>query len=298
MRRIDVKDGGWIVEKRLVEEAERLIEMALEEDGAFNDMTTKLLFPKSKTIKARVEARQELLVCGLWTAEIVFRKLSGDIKFEPRKEDCLWAASGEVLAYVEGDVRAVLGGERVALNLLSLLCGAATETARFVRVAQRHEALVLDTRKSIPCMRRLLKYAVRVGGGFNHRFSLAERAMVKDNHKAALGGDVRTVSFWRRVYERLGDAAQDAVVEVESEEEAVAAAKAGFTHIMLDNIQEDGLWRAVWGARKHGAKFVEVSGGVRLERLDRILGSWADGVSVGRLTLGFECADVALEVDG
>ncbi len=285
------------MDRRLVQEAERLIEIALEEDGAFNDITTKLLFPKPKTIKARIEARQKLLVCGLWTAEIVFRKVSGDIKFKPQKRDCQWASAGEVLAYVEGDVRVVLGGERVALNLLSLLCGAATQTARFVRVAQRHEALVLDTRKTIPGMRRLLKYAVRVGGGFNHRFGLAERAMVKDNHKAVLGGDVRAVSFWRRVYERLGDAAQDAVVEVESEEEAVAAAKAGFKHIMLDNIEEDGLWRAVWGARKHGAKFVEVSGGVWLESLDKILGSWADGVSVGKLTLGFEYADVALEVD-
>ena len=286
------------MDSQLVQEAERLIEMALEEDDAFNDITTKLLFPKPKTIKARIEARQELLVCGLWTAEMVFRRLSGDIKFEPRKEDCQWAVSGEVLAYVEGDVRAVFGGERVALNLLSLLCGAATETARYVRVAQRHEALVLDTRKTIPGMRRLLKYAVRVGGGFNHRFNLAERVMVKDNHKAVLGGDARTVSFWRRVYERLGDAAQDAVVEAESVEEAVAAAKAGFKHIMLDNIEEDSLWRAVWSARKHGAKFVEASGGVRLERLDEILGSWADGVSVGKLTLGFECADVALEVEG
>ena len=106
------------MDRRLRQEAERLIEIALEEDDAFNDITTKLLFPKPQAIKAHIEARQELLVCGLWTAEIVFKRLSGDIKFKPQKRDCQWASAGEVLAYVEGDVRAVLGGERVALNCL------------------------------------------------------------------------------------------------------------------------------------------------------------------------------------
>jgi len=288
---------GQSMEKELLEEARRLVETALKEDRAAFDVTTQRLFRGNPVVRARIEARQGLLVCGLWVAELAFRQLDPKIQFSPQKRDCDWAGAGETLALVRGGVRAVLGAERTALNILSLLCGAATETARFVRVAQKHEALVLDTRKTIPGMRRILKYAVRVGGGFNHRIDLSERVMVKDNHKRLLEGDPRKASFWRHVWGLLGDAAEDAVVEAESVEEALAAAEAGFRHIMLDNMEEAVLWRAVWGARKHGAKFVEVSGGVRLERLDAILGSWADGVSVGRLTLGFECADVALEVE-
>lgn len=285
------------MDSELFEEAMSVVEKGLREDMAREDVTTRRLFPENNKIKARIESRQEFVVCGLWVAEMAFKALDEEVFFEARKCDCDFVSCGEVLAYLEGRVWAILGAERTALNILSLLCGAATETARFVKLAQRHEALVLDTRKSIPGMRRLLKYAVRVGGGFNHRLTLAERVMVKDNHKRLLKGDPSTVAFWKRVYGLLGDSACDAVVEVESVEEAFAAAEAGFNHIMLDNMDKDHLWRAVWGAKERGAVFLEISGGVRRENLDEILGSWADGVSVGRLTLGFPTVDIALEVD-
>jgi len=157
---------------------------------------------------------------------------------------------------------------------------------------------VLDTRKTLPGLRALQKYAVRTGGGRNHRLHLAERVMVKDNHKALLDGDASTEEFWRGIRAALGEAAERAVVEAETPEEAEAALRAGFRHIMLDNFARDELARTVRGLRAAGdAVYVEASGGLGPDDAAEVARAGVDGMSAGALTRHLRTPEVSFEVE-
>lgn len=263
---------------------------ALEEDRAREDATG--LAMGGEVVSARIVAREDLVVCGLPVAEAVFREM-GDVAFQPARADGEWASAGDLLVDLAGPAAAVLAAERTALNFLGRLSGVATETRRFVEAVPRGSDLtVLDTRKTTPGLRDLEKYAVRVGGGANHRRDLAEGIMIKDNHVAVAGGVAAAV---RAVRARHGEDVR-IVLEADDLDEVVKAVSLGVARVLLDNFSDEAIREAL--ALVGDACEVEVSGGVTVERIPRLAEMGVKFVSVGALTHAARWRDVSLEVLG
>ncbi len=261
---------------------------ALREDVGTGDVTSEMLIPPGLRGKAVLQAKESLVVAGLDVALRAFTLLSGEIRCPARVEDGRKVAPGTVLAHLEGPVRPLLGAERVALNILQHLSGVATLTRKFVEAVEGTGAKILDTRKTLPGMRSLEKYAVRVGGGVNHRSSLSEGILVKENHLAACGGVSEAVKAIRR------NAPHTLRVEVEAStmEEVEEAVAAGVEVILLDNMSIATIREAV--KRVHGAARLEVSGGVRLENVREMAETGVDAISVGRLTHSAPGVDISM----
>ena len=271
-------------------EINQILENALHEDIGSGDITTNLLFPYDAECKAIILAKEEGLVAGLPIAEMVFRKLDKDIVWSEEKKDGDKVEPNQVLAGVSGSQKAVLTGERVALNFLQRLSGIATLTSRFVKAIHGLPVKILDTRKTTPGLRILDKYAVRVGGGFNHRFGLYEEVLVKDNHIKLVGGITRAVNILREraVARRRIEVEASTISEVEE------ALNVGADVIMLDNMSPKMIKEAV-GLIK-GKALIEVSGGVTLENVREIAETGVDFISVGLLTHSPEALDIGLYV--
>ena len=269
---------------------DRVVTTALAEDVGSGDVTSESLLDPAVTCRAELLLKQPGVVCGLPAAEAVFRVLDADLRLEPL------AADGDriddapvVVARVEGNARALLTGERTALNLLGRLSGIATLTRRFVDAVEGTGATILDTRKTAPGLRSLEKYAVRCGGGENHRLGLYDAILVKDNHLRLAGGI-------RPAVERLRDAGTDLLIEVEVEtldgvREALAA---GADRILLDNMPP-GLLRAAV-ALAGGRVPLEASGGVSLTTVRAIAETGVDFISSGALTHSARSLDVSMKV--
>ena len=274
-----------------LDEINRILENALREDIGSGDITTNLLFPYDAECKAIILAKEEGLVAGLPIAEMVFRKLDKDIVFSEEKKDGDKVEPNQVLAEISGSQKSILTGERVALNFLQRLSGIATLTSRFVKAIHGLPVKILDTRKTTPGLRILDKYAVRVGGGFNHRFGLYEEVLVKDNHIKLAGGITRAVNILR---ERA--VAQKRIIEVEASTigEVEEALNVGADIILLDNMSPKMIKEAV-GLIK-GKALIEVSGGVTLENVREIAETGVDFISVGLLTHSPEALDIGLYV--
>jgi len=283
----------------------RIVETALVEDGARRDATTRSVLGgyRRKRVLASVVAKERFLLCGVPLARYAFRLLDEKAKLKVFHRDGEWV-SGGVLFEVQGTVKAVLGAERVALNLLQLASAVATKTARFVEAVRGTNAEIFDTRKTLPGLRALQRYAVRIGGGKNHRFNLSDAALVKDNHWRLL---TREVSAPEGIYEeavkalRKAKAMRKAEVEVETVAEMEAAVEAGFRLVMLDNFTIDELREAVAVARRLASRLkrrvvLEASGGVTLKNVRAIAETGVDRISVGELTHTIEPPDVSLEV--
>ncbi|WP_300640334.1 carboxylating nicotinate-nucleotide diphosphorylase [Nocardioides sp.] len=256
-------------------------------DGAVD--VTSAAMPPMGTAVADVAAREAGVVAGLVVAEVAFRYALGEqLVVEHRVPDGTRVAPGDVVMTVSGPVAGVLTGERTALNFASHLSGVASATAAWVDALAGSRTRVLDTRKTLPGWRALQKYAVRCGGGVNHRFSLADRAMVKDNHVVAAGGVVEA-------YEAVRVAHPDLRIEVEVTDldQLVAVVEAGCTEVLLDNMSDEEMTRAVElvGARAT----LEASGGITLERAPRIAATGVDFVSVGALTHSVTVFDLGLD---
>ncbi len=267
-----------------------LLERALEEDLGGGDVTSELTLPADLAVEAVLEARQELVVCGLGVAEACFAAVSPGLAFAAAAQDGERARPGQPLARIRGPARALLAAERTALNFLARLCGVATLTRRFVEAVAGTGTDIVDTRKTLPGWRVLDKYAVRVGGGVNHRARLDDAVLIKDNHIAAAGGVAAAVKAARA-------AAPPHLwieVEVESEGDAEAALEAGAHALLLDNRSPEELsgYVARFGARTT----LEASGGVTLENVRRFAESGVHRVSIGALTHSAPGADLALEV--
>jgi nicotinate-nucleotide pyrophosphorylase (carboxylating) len=267
-----------------------LLRLALDEDIGPGDVTTAVATPEDHTGAAVVEARQTLVVCGLGIAGAVFREVDPRLAFEPFRRDGEIAAAGEPLAHLSGSVRSILTAERTALNFLMRLCGVATHTRRFVEAVAGTGVEIVDTRKTLPGWRVLDKYACAVGGARNHRLGLYDGVLLKDNHIAAAGGVAAAV--------KNALAATPAnlrvQVEVESEDDAVAAVEAGADFLLLDN-QRPAQMRSI-AERLAGRALLEVSGGVGLENVREIAGTGIQRISIGALTHSAPAADVALEM--
>lgn len=261
---------------------------ALQEDLGTGDVTTEILVPPDLRGRAEVCAKEPFVVAGVDVALRAFVLLSKEVRALSKVEDGQAVEAGAVLLKLEGPVRALLGGERVALNILQHLSGVATLTRKFVDAVAGTGVKILDTRKTLPGLRVLEKYAVRAGGGVNHRSSLSEGILVKENHLSACGGVAQAVSAIR------GRSPHTLRVEVEATtlEEVEQALVAGVDAILLDNMSIETVREAV--ARVHGAAQLEVSGGVTLEDVRRIAKTGVDAISVGRITHSAPGVDISM----
>jgi len=267
-----------------------LIDLALAEDLGAGDRTSEALVPAAARARGRVRAKQALVVCGLPLLERVFRRL-GDVRGSALADEGALAAPGQVLATLEGPARALLAGERVALNLLQHLCGIATLTRAYVERVRGTPLVVRDTRKTLPGMRALAKYAVRTGGGTNHRLGLDDAILIKDNHLALGGGEVAAAV--RRARAALPGLPLE--VECRTVAEVAAAVAAGPDLILLDNMPLADVAEAVRIAR--GRVPLEASGGVTLEQLEALARAGVAFVAVGALTHSAPAADLNLKIE-
>ena len=264
-----------------------LLKRALLEDGAFRDLTSAII-PNDR-VTGRFLAKQDLVVCGLDLARQVFRHVG--VAFRPKVRDGKPAKKGSVLATVTGPARRVLAGERVALNFVQQLSGVATITRRFADLAR--PARVFDTRKTTPGLRAYEKYAVRCGGGHNHRMGLSDGVMIKDNHIAALGD----LDLLREKVEALAAKGKPIVLEAATHDQALLFATFPIQVLMLDNFDVPGLKRAVRAVRNLNPKLeIEASGGVNLKTVGAIARTGVDRVSVGALTHSAPAVDISLEL--
>jgi nicotinate-nucleotide pyrophosphorylase (carboxylating) len=270
----------------------RLIALALEEDVGPGDRTAEACVPAQARGAALIVAKEPLVVSGAGAAARVFRALDGECRLEALLGEGDAAEAGSGVLRVRGRLRAILSAERTALNLLQRLCGVATLTRRYAQELRGTRTRLLDTRKTSPGMRELEKAAVRAGGGTNHRGALFDGILVKDNHAAAAGGIGEAV--------RRAKAAASPFLRVEAEvstpEQIEEALAAGADLLLLDNLGDRELAAAV--KQVAGRVPTEASGGIALERLQRIAACGVDYVSVGALTHSAPAVDLSLIVEG
>ena len=270
----------------------RLIALALEEDVGPGDRTAEACVPPSAHGSALIFAKEPLIVSGTSAAARVFRALDPGCELEALAGESDAANPGEGILRVRGSLRAILTGERTALNLLMRLCGVATLTGRYAQALAGTKTRLLDTRKTTPGMRELEKAAVRAGGGFNHRGALFDGILVKDNHAAAAGGIGEAVRRARAQAHPL----LKVEAEVSTPQQIEEALEAGADMLLLDNLDDDELRKAVQQVR--GRVPVEASGGMTLDRLPRVAATGVDYVSVGALTHSAPAVDLSLMVEG
>jgi nicotinate-nucleotide pyrophosphorylase (carboxylating) len=271
---------------------DRIIEIALAEDIHTGDITTLAMLPQARRMRARLVAKEPMVLAGLKVAERVFARLDPSARFEAAFADADRLQVGDVIARIEGDAAALLQGERVSLNLLQRMCGIATQTAAYVKEIEGTGARVVDTRKTTPGLRVLEKYAVRVGGGTNHRTGLYDGVLIKENHIAAAGGIPEAV---RRARAYIPHTLK---IEVETEtlEQVELALQAGADIIMLDNMSLDQMSQAV--QLIGGRALVEASGGVNLKSIRAIALTGVDIISVGALTHSVRASDISMLMEG
>lgn len=269
---------------------EPIVRRALEEDlGRAGDLTTDLLIPPGRTAHAAIVARERGVVSGLVAAEIAFRLIDPGVHIQRHLRDGEPVSAGAAIASIEGPARGILTAERVALNFLGHLSGVATSTHALVARIAGTEARIICTRKTIPGLRLLQKYAVRCGGGLNHRFGLDDAILVKDNHIAAAGGLGPVMS---RLKHHLGPMVK-VEVEVDTLDQLHEALALGFDAVLLDNMSVAVMRQAVEATR--GRAKLEASGGVALERVRAIAETGVDFISSGALTHSVRSLDLGMD---
>jgi nicotinate-nucleotide pyrophosphorylase (carboxylating) len=272
---------------------EQAVAAALDEDlGQAGDITTDAIIPPDARGKAAIVARTEGVVAGLDLAEVAFRILDPEVNFTRVVADGQKVAAGGVIAKVEGNTRALLTGERTALNFLNRLSGIATLTASFVTVVEGTKARIACTRKTTPNLRAFEKYAVRAGGGVNHRFGLYDAVLVKDNHIAAAGGIANALKM---IGARIGHLVK-IEVEVETLRQLEEALRYPIDAVLLDNMDVETMKKAV--KLVNGRVVIEASGGVTLETVGEIAKAGVNVISVGALTNAPRSLDSSLEWAG
>jgi nicotinate-nucleotide pyrophosphorylase (carboxylating) len=268
----------------------KLIEQALSEDLGPGDVTSEATIPADSVSLAVMLAKQDLVLAGVDVAREVFHFLDPEIQFTALAKDGERVSAGTEIAKLSGNTRALLAGERVALNLLQHLSGIATLTARYVEKVKGKKAEVLDTRKTLPGLRQLEKYAVRMGGGKNHRMGLYDMILIKDNHIKASGGITKAVAGARKSAPHL----LKIEVETKTLEEVREALTAKADIIMLDNMPIEAMHEAV--KLIAGRAGVEASGNVTLETIRRIAETGVDFISSGSLTHSAPAADISMKI--
>jgi nicotinate-nucleotide pyrophosphorylase (carboxylating) len=279
----------------------RLVRLALAEDlGDRGDVTARIV-PESCVARGDLVAREDGIIVGLELAREVLAEVEPRASFATELSDGARVAKATVVARVGGPARGVLSAERTMLNFLQRLSGIATATRRFVDLVQGTNARIYDTRKTTPGWRALAKYAVRMGGGVNHRMGLYDQVLIKDNHVALFGGEPAGIVSALARARREAPAGTLVEIEVNSVEGALAATRAGADIVLLDNMSPADMARAVREVRAQAAPArgpeLEASGGVRLETVRRIAETGVDRVSVGWITHSAPSLDLALDLD-
>ncbi len=266
-----------------------VVDAALREDMPEGDITSENIIPSGSLSQAIILAKEEGILAGIYVAETVFKKIDPSVSFKIHRKDGEKIKKGDKLGFLRGPSVALLKGERTALNFLQRMSGIATETSRFVRVLQNTETKVLDTRKTTPGLRKLEKYAVKMGGGGNHRLNLSEMVMIKDNHLKIIGSISKAVLLARKKI-KPGIKIE---VEATSLDEVKEAVTSGADIIMLDNMSLNRMKEAVdWVG---GKVPIEVSGNVTLSRAKEIAQIGVDFISVGALTHSYKSLDISME---
>lgn len=272
----------------------RLIELALMEDIGMGDITSEAIVDSNRLGKGSLHCKEDGIVAGLEVAALVFQYCDHSLTLDAAVVDGAAVGAQTILGTVDGQAKAILKGERTALNFLQRMSGIATLTRHYVEAVKGTSAKIIDTRKTAPGLRVLDKWAVRIGGGENHRFGLDDMVLIKENHIAAAGGISRAIE---RCKQYIAEHAIDADIEIETTSLAdvqEALAVAGIKRIMLDNFPLDDMAKAV--QRINRQVEVEASGGVTLHNVRAIAETGVDVISVGALTHSVRALDISLEL--
>jgi len=267
----------------------QLLQHAIEEDVGNGDITTALLIPEESESRALYVAKANFVIAGIPFAREVFNILDQDTVFKTFFAEGAKVRKGDILGEVSGKTKTLLAGERVGLNILQRLSGVATLTSRFVDAVMGTGAKIVDTRKTTPCLRFMEKYAVRMGGGVNHRFGLFDGILIKDNHIEAVGSITKAVSL-----AKAGHHLVKIEVEVENLNDLQEAIEAGADVIMLDNMSVNDMKEAVKIVQKRVP--LEASGNVSLQNVRAIAETGVDLISVGALTHSAAATDISLKI--
>ena len=271
-----------------------IVERALVEDLGHGDITTDALIPTDARGQASVVVKADGVVAGLEVALEVFRQVDASTRSRIHVPDGSPVSPGDVVADVDGSVAGILKAERVALNFLQRLSGIATATAAYVNAVRGTKARIIDTRKTVPGLRQLEKYAVRVGGGHNHRYNLADGILIKDNHIAALRARELGLEEILDLVRQRSPHTLRVEIEVETVEEAIQAVEAGADVVLLDNMSPDEMRRVV--SISDGRALLEASGGVTLDTVRAVAETGVDLISVGALTHSVRALDISLDM--
>lgn len=290
-------DDGWSDERERAR-CEEIVRRALEEDIGSGDVTTLWIVSPAARLRGRFLVKKAGVVAGLLVAGLVFELLDPGVRFRPLVEDGTAVFPGDVVAEVEGPGRAILSGERTALNFLQRMSGIATLTRRYVEAVAGTRAVILDTRKTAPGLRLLDKWAVCLGGGQNHRMGLYDMVLIKDNHIAAAGGIAEAMGRVQKACSERSESKRTRELEIEVEvknlEELGEVLALGVDRIMLDNMDLATMRQAVEVTA--GRAELEASGGVALETVAAIAATGVDYISVGTLTHSVRALDISLEI--
>lgn len=273
-----------------MDDIKTFISNALREDIGPGDLTTEALIPPDVEGKAELIAKEPLILAGIEASREVFHQVNQDINFLGRHTDGEELSPSTVIATISGPLRSLLTAERVALNLMQRLSGIATLTRQYVTRTERTKARIVDTRKTTPGLRALEKYAVRIGGGKNHRFGLFDGILIKDNHIAAVGSLTEAVKMARE------KAPHPLKIEVETEtlDQVREAVSAGADIIMLDNMGIETMKEAV--RLINGKALIEASGGINLNNVRQVAETGVDLISVGAITHSARSMDISMEI--
>ncbi|MBW5449014.1 carboxylating nicotinate-nucleotide diphosphorylase [Cohnella sp. CFH 77786] len=288
------RESDWMIPGPAVEAVKEQIRRWLAEDIGSGDVTTMATVPPGHVSRGIIHAKQSGIAAGIPLACLVFGVVDESLRFQAHAADGDRVERGTVLAVVEGSTHAILTGERLALNLMQRLSGIATKTRAYVDAAGDYPVRIADTRKTTPGHRTLEKYAVRVGGGYNHRFGLFDAVMIKDNHIKAAGGITAAVASAKaRIPHTMS-----VEVEAETVEQALEAVRAGAHIVMFDNMTPEAMKAAAAQVRAIAPHVVlEASGGLKPEQVAEVAASGVDVISAGSLTHSFQALDISLDLN-
>ena len=266
---------------------------ALQEDIGTKDITTDLTIPKEASVKARIISQEPCILCGIQLARGIFKSVDPTLKFTPLAKEGSRIRPRQPLAAISGAAASILTAERVALNLLSFLSGIATKTGKFVQQIKPFKAKIIDTRKTLPGLRFLQKYAVRVGGGYNHRMCLDEMVLIKDNHQKIMGGHFKILNLPK---------GHKVEIEVQDLKEFIRALSFRPDVVMLDNMSTADIRKAVKIKTRLRVNcqtclsLLEASGGINLANVKKYASTGVDLISIGELTDSVESVDISLDI--
>lgn len=280
----------------IIKDIDEIVSLALKEDCAYNDVTSKSLNLEGKTASAILIAKGDGILCGVDAFKHVLLRISKKFKFKVFKKDAQVVKKGDIILTVKGPAAPLLAGERTALNFIQKLSGIATTTNRFVKIVKGSKAGIFDTRKTLPGFRNVSKYAVRCGGGKNHRMNLSDMVLIKDNHLALIDDLTLKVKEIRKKYKKL-----KVLIECEHEKHVRNAIAAKADIIMLDNMKQKDLVKMVNLIRSSSTStykpLIEISGGVNFKTIKNYAKLGIERISIGMITHSAPSLDISLEVE-